>query len=37
MPRFNPDKASADIIRKIEKFEHDKDVRHKIKKRFTKR
>lgn len=34
---FNPDKASADIIRKIEKFEHDKDVRHKIKKRFTKR
>ncbi len=34
---WNPDDTSADIMRRISKFEHDKDVRHKIKKRLAKR
>lgn len=34
---WDADKTSADIMRRLAKFEHDKEVRHKIKKRLSKR
>lgn len=34
---WNADKTSAEIIQRLDKFEHDKYIKHKIKKRLTKR